>query len=64
MKKEKKKKLSKDKKRTRRKLLVTSLSATMFFLVLVGSLSRIIFVNGKKYSEKAYKQQRFYSHTT
>lgn len=57
IKKIKKNKKSKDKKYTITKLFMTGLFATIFFLVIIGNLGRIIFVHGKEYSESAYNQQ-------
>lgn len=55
--KKKKMKKSKDKKSTMRKLFVTASIATIFFMIVIGNLGRIIFVHGKEYSENAYNQQ-------
>ena len=54
---DKKDKKSKDKKNTTRKLVFVGILATAFFLVISSNLARIIFVNGKEYSESAYNQQ-------
>ena len=53
----KKNKKSKDKKNTIQKLFVTATFATLFFVVVIFNLGRIIFVHGKEYSESAYNQQ-------
>ena len=53
----KKKKKSKDKKNTIKKLFFTASIATIFFMVVLTNLARIIFVHGKEYSESAYNQQ-------
>ncbi len=55
--KKKKMKKSKDKKSTMRKLFLTASISTIFFVVIIGNLGRIIFVHGKEYSESAYNQQ-------
>lgn len=55
--KKKKEKKSKDKKMTIRKLFLTGFIATVFFIIVVLNLGRIIFVHGKEYSESAYNQQ-------
>ena len=53
----KKQKTSKDKKRTVAKLAIVGVIATIFFLIILSNLARIIFVKGKEYSESAYNQQ-------
>ena len=53
----KKKKKSKDKKNTIKKLFFTASIATIFFMVVLTNLAKIIFVHGKEYSESAYNQQ-------
>ncbi len=55
--KKKKPKKSKDKKSTNRKLLITASVSTIFFVIIVCNLGRVIFVHGKEYSESAYNQQ-------
>lgn len=40
-----------------RKLFLTGSVATIFFIIVIGNLGRIIFVHGKEYSESAYNQQ-------